>query len=458
MNKIRSTSLGLLLAAAAATSVAHADTFVYRVTAVGVRAPVVSTPPAPVVVADAAVGTLTANTSADFGAVTLNSSASRTFTFSNTGNIAATGVFATISQTTGLSIVSNSCGTYAAPVSVAKNSTCYLTLSYGGATASSLSGANVSLSGAFSGTVQSLPLSGTTGNFNAAAAWSSTNSGTSLTSGDLAFGTKTTATVTTRSFYLRNTGSSGAQSVGFTLTGDTSFFKITGIRPTNSSVFLDACQGGGFLLAGDGLSATPCKAYDVAGGQYPLIRVVVSYSPTTIGTHSVTITPSTNNGTALPEPITLTGRGEFNSAAAWSSTMVAGGTSLADSDVNFGTKTTSTVTTKTFYLRNTGTNGAQAVGFTLSGDTGFFKITGIRPTNSSGGLDACQGAGFLLAGDGLSSTPCKAYDIAGGGYPLLRVVVSYSPATIGTHTITITPSTDNGTVLPAPISLTGTRQ
>jgi hypothetical protein len=462
MNILRTLPITLLLIVATVTTAAQADTFKYRVFADGVRAPVENiSAPAPVV-ADAAIGTLTADTSADFGAVTLNASATRGFTFRNTGTIAATGVFAAISQTTGLSILSNSCGTLAAPVTVARNSSCTVYLGYGGATASSLSGASLSVGGAFTGSPQSIPLSGTTGNFNATAAWSSTyaTGGASLTTADVSYGTRTTGSSMYKTFYLRNTGTNGAQSVGLTLTGDTSYFKITTVRTNYSnSYFLDSCQGPGFQIAADGLSSTPCKAYDIAGGSYPLIVVNVTYVPTAIGNHSITITPSTNNGTVLPGAITLTGRGEFNPAAVWSSTYATAGASLTAADVSYGAKTTGTVASKTFYLRNTGSNGAQSVGLKLTGDTSYFKITSVRPNYSNSYFtDSCQGTGFQIAPDGLSSTPCKAYDIAGGSYPFIVVTVTYSPTAVGNHSITITPSTNNGTILPGAITLTGTGQ
>jgi len=459
------TGLAALLAIMA-NGMAHADGFQYRAGASGLRVTAASaTPPAPTapsapVISEEAVGVLSADTSADFGSVTLNATANRRFTFTNTGNLAATGVFASIPQTTGLTIAANSCGTVAAPVSVPKQSSCSIVLTYGGATPSSLIGASLSVSGVFRGAVQSIPLSGTTGNFNATATWSSTFStgGTALVATDLMFGTQTTGTVNYRTFYLPNTGTNGAIAAGFTLSGGSGNFKIVTLRPNSKgSTNTGTCTGGASTIAADGQSVSVCAAGDIAGGSYPYLKLMLAYTPGSVGNHAVTLTPVTNNGTILPGAITLTGRGEFNPTGAWSSTYSASGTALVAGDLDFGTKTTNTVNTRTLYLRNTGTNGAMAAGFTLSGDTGGnFKIVNLRP-NSIGSTNTgtCTGSIAAVAADGRSVGICAAEDIAGDNYPYLKLTYTYTPATVGNHSVTLTPVTNNGTVLPGALTLNG---
>jgi len=89
-------------------------------------------------------GALKANTSADFGSVSVGGSATRTFTFTNQGGLAATGVKASISGT-GLSIVApTSCGTANGPGStVASGNSCSITVQYSPTAAGPLSGAEL---------------------------------------------------------------------------------------------------------------------------------------------------------------------------------------------------------------------------------------------------------------------------------------------------------------------------
>jgi hypothetical protein len=154
-----------------------------------------------------------------------------------------------------------------------------------------------------------LPLTGN-GAFDATAAWSTTNTATvSPADADLSFGTlaKTSAAVT-KYVYLRNTGSHGRQSVGFYVSGDIA---------NSSGAPAYACQASSGKVAADYLSTTPCLTSDVAGmsptgasNGYPNIRVTVSFQPKAVGSYSATITPYTDNGTALPDVITLTGAGK----------------------------------------------------------------------------------------------------------------------------------------------------
>lgn len=115
--------------------------------------------------------------STNFGNVQVNSSKSQIFTFSNTGNIAATGVYASVDGP-GLSITSNTCGTQAAPVSIAAGGTCNVTVNWSPTSAGSMAAANVTVGG------QTLSLTGNATQItmniqdNAGAALSGLNFGT----------------------------------------------------------------------------------------------------------------------------------------------------------------------------------------------------------------------------------------------------------------------------------------
>ena len=410
-----------------------------------------TTPVAPPPVLAGAVGTLTAVTSADFGSVTLNSTASRSFKFNNTGDAAAAGVYASIPAVTGLSLSASSCGTLASPVSVAAGGSCSLTLAYGGSTASSLADSSLTVTGAFNGTPASLALSGAIGGFNAAAAWSSsTASVVAPTPATLDFGVKTTGTTTSKTLYLKNTGTSGAQVVGYTVTGDTSQFTLMPLTIVrNGNITEYACVTTPSVISG--ASASPCQAED-ATALYSIINATFKYTPKVIGAHSLTITPMTKNGTALPGAVTLTGQGAFNPAAAWSTvtTSVIAPTAAA---IDFGVKTTGTMTSKVFYLQNTGTNGALSVGYAVTGDTSQFTLVALREARSGGSTEyACEVGGTV---SGTSATPCVAQDVATAAYSIVSVEVRYTPKATGSHSLTITPTTNNGTTLPSAITLTG---
>lgn len=88
------------------------------------------------------IGAATANTSADFGPVLVNAPATRTFTFANTGNLAATGTSVALAGT-GLTLVSNTCGTTAEPAAVIAGASCSVTVQYLPTALGSLSGASL---------------------------------------------------------------------------------------------------------------------------------------------------------------------------------------------------------------------------------------------------------------------------------------------------------------------------
>lgn len=87
---------------------------------------------------------LSATAGADFGTVPTNTTTSRSFTYSNTGSIPVSGVYAAVTGT-GLSLSSNSCGTLASPVNLAAGQTCSMTVAYTPTTAGALASASLSV-------------------------------------------------------------------------------------------------------------------------------------------------------------------------------------------------------------------------------------------------------------------------------------------------------------------------
>jgi hypothetical protein len=262
-------------------------------------------------------------------------------------------------------------------------------------------------------------------------------------------------TATERTVYLRNSGTYGALSAGFSLTGDTSHYRILEVGMATNSGATWSCLSGG-VIAADGLSVQPCMTQNPDGGNgYYHIYVRLRYAPTTVGTHSVgLVASSTNNGSALPAtPLVLSGNGAYDVNGVWSMSASTN-TAPSTSDLGF-TTTTGSAQERTFILRNTGSNGALSAGFALSGDTAHYRITQVQMMHSNGALWSCVSGG-VVAADGLSSTPCTAQNTVGGnGYVHVRVTVRYQPQAPGTHTVSLVPSSPLPATLPAPLVLTG---
>lgn len=152
------------------------------------------------------------------------------------------------------------------------------------------------------------------------------------------------------------------------------------------------------------------------------------------------------SATIAGAPISLAGNAIFT----------ASGTLLALYGNDYGTKTVGGRGDKTVELRNTGTNGALSVGFTLTGDIAHFKIRSVqKKANTDMSAASCDGA--VIAADGLSVTPCLADD-ATSYRKHITMQVRYEPKSVGSHSITIVPNTNNGTILPEPLVLLGAAQ
>jgi len=314
------------------------------------------------------------------------------------------------------------------------------------------------------GGVSEIALSGKS-EFNTEVNWSVTQTAlVEPTEASLAYGTLSRGNTLDKTLFVRNIGTRGAQAVGFALSGDTSQFKIVEVKKARQNAsglsnYVSACVTGG-LISNNGSSATPCLAADIAGSVtgHAGVYVTLRYAPASLGDHTVTITPVTDNGTVLPAPLSLTGSSAFNPNAAWSSSPTAL-VAPAPAALSYGTVSQGLTLDKTIYIRNVGQYGAQSVGLALAGDVSQFQILEIKSARQDrSGSNSHEGAcyaGGAIAGDRHSVSPCLASDVAYAGRPGVFVTLRYSPTTQGSHSVTLTPTTDNGTVLPAPISLSG---
>ncbi len=390
-------------------------------------------------------GTLTGNPA--FGTPVVGATVSSTFTYQNSGGLPSSGVYATLSARDGLTLSANTCGTQASPVTLSGYASCTVTVTWNTNLSGSLSGTRLALVSS-TGQKAFAELSGTAGGFDAAAVWStSPNSVVAPTSGSLSHGNRTpNGTGNPITVYLHNAGTYGKMALGVKLTGDTSQFKITAMKSSDRLGWTSDC-GATLTSTEAGTCTTATKGG--SDGVFLSGYITVTYAPTVVGTHSLTLTPTSSNGTSVPAPITMTGSGVFNAAAAWSmgyNSLVA----PTSGDRAFGNRTVNSApVSKQFYLQNTGTNGQMAMSFVLSGDTSQFQLVSVQKSNYAVTLASC---GSTITGN--SASTCTTDDKAGGAFPTGQVVVRYAPTVAGNHTVTITPVSSNGTVV-TPITLTG---
>ncbi len=109
-------------------------------------------------------GSLAATSSADFGSVAMLSSQSRVFSFTNTGNSAASELYVrSLSGTTALTFSANTCGSQASKASLAAGQSCSFTVTWTPTSSGSLSD-SVQVVGAFANSPASIAVSGTVSN------------------------------------------------------------------------------------------------------------------------------------------------------------------------------------------------------------------------------------------------------------------------------------------------------
>ena len=228
-------------------------------------------------------GTLSAanGSSANFGAVAAGSSASNTFTFTNTGNQAVSGVSASVTPGLGLSIMSNTCGTSSSTVSVGAGASCSSTVQYAPTVAQTLTGASLKVTSSAVNSPTLLALSGT---------------------GLLAVPSLSTATL---GFSDTNVGD----------TTKTLAVVLTNVGNTSMTLGSIALSGANASMYG---TATNC-AVSLAAGAYCTTNV--SFTPTAAGAATASLTFTTSGGNST---VALSGTGD---AVSTSGTLVAGATS-----------------------------------------------------------------------------------------------------------------------------------
>ncbi len=107
-----------------------------------------------------AVGSLVAQSSSDFGPTDVGSAATRSFTFTNSGNLPATDVAAVLTGAN-LAFAANTCGTPGATATVAAGASCVVTVQWSPASPGALGAASLSVTSSAANSPSSMALSGT---------------------------------------------------------------------------------------------------------------------------------------------------------------------------------------------------------------------------------------------------------------------------------------------------------
>lgn len=265
---------------------------------------------------------LKAGYTSDFGYVKVGSSAYAEYLFRNNGNIAATGVYPTITGAN-LAISPNTCGTAGSPGTLAPGASCSIGVTYAPTTATQLAGAVLTVNSSATVGTNTITFSGQ---------GSSPVAGLSIAPGSSTnFGTVVVGQSATRYFVFQNTGN---------------------VRVNN----IYAIAGGSTITLSDNNCGTASAKIGLDPGAS--CTVGLTYTPTTNSTlydASITVESDATGGN---KSFTMTGQG----AMAWGSLQQQSGYSP-----NFGTVVVNSPTVQKFIFVNQGDAVATGVYATVSG-------------------------------------------------------------------------------------------
>lgn len=325
----------------------------------------------------AALGVLSADTDASFGTLVVGQSATRAFTFTNSGNLANTGVYASVTGTD-LSLLTNTCGTQGAPTSVVGSGTCGVTVQYAPLAAGTLSSASVSITSAGQGSPHALALSGT-----GTAAHVAYLDGADAPLAALAFpGTSVGSNSAALSVKIKNTGNAN--------------LVFTGPGVTVPAPF--------------SLASNTCASATVAPSS--TCQVSVTFSPLAIqaysgGANLLSAQTNASGAAALP----LSGQGlsnypagatlqallHFEGAPGSAVTDSAGGTYTINGPVTLSSAQ-ARVGLSSGYFGGTGANAVMGPNLSLPGD--FTVETWVRPSSVAPGVQALVAQWHQVTGRG----------------------------------------------------------
>ncbi len=216
-------------------------------------------------------GSLSADTSADFEDVMVGSNATRTFTFTNSGNVSLTGVLAAATGS-GLSIASNTCDPAGTPGTLVAGASCQVSVRYAPSAMGTLSGAALSVTSSASNSPSSVTLSGRAVQKSGALAAVSTAD----------FGSVPTGTSVTRVFTFSNTGNLTLSDVQASVVGT------------------------GLTLETNGCGASGSPVSVAAGGS---CSVTVRYAPSAVAALTGATLAVSSDASNSPSSLSLLGQG-----------------------------------------------------------------------------------------------------------------------------------------------------
>lgn len=269
-----------------------------------------------------------------------------------------------------------------------------------------------------------------------------------MTAAYTSFGSVTKGTTVDKGVHLMNDAREGVIRSAFRLEGDTEHFVLAAAP---SIGYYDGAYGTwqatscGSTLAADKLSATLCT-----DTSFYTMRNVLRYAPKSKGSHSVTLVPVAGALTQTPAPLQFTGVSLFDAQGRWT---IDGSLTTAPTvaQTDFGTRlANSGLADRAFVMSNIGTYGTLKTRFVLSGDVNHFDILGVETGywNFAGYWQAAS-CGATVLNFGEETSACTAN--------LMRIVVRYRPTATGSHTVSLTAvDADAETIMPAPLTLTGT--
>lgn len=355
-----------------------------------------------------ATSSLQALTSSNFGSVELGQHSDLSFIYSNTGDAPSRNTFVS-NVSAPLSLLSNECGTSASPVQLNPGQNCSITVRYSPVNSSNLS-SSLTVNSSADNSPVSLNLSGTV-----VQALGSLTANTST-----GFGSVTVGQFADRAFTFTNTGTAVA-----------------------TGVHVQAVTAPLSIVANNcGTSASP-----VSLNQGQSCEVTLRYSPSVAGASSGLSLTVISSATNSPLILNLTGSGvaAVVRSAVWSEQNTAN-VEPSSSYRTYSSTAVGQTQTKNFFLRSTG-NASISTGLTLSGDTSHFKITRV----AADGYGICYSGGSINS-SGTVASPCTASQ---SNFSHIRFEISYRPQAQGNHSVTLTPSTDNATILPSAITISG---
>ncbi len=336
-----------------------------------------------------AEGSLAASTSTAFGTVQVGASASRSFTFTNIGTMAATGVQASLSNVPGLTLSANSCGTAAQPVTLDANQSCSMTVAWSPAAAGSLS-ATLSVASSAVNSPASLALDGT-----AALATGSLVANTSAS-----YGTVYVDDAASRVFTFTNTGAGALTGISASVAG------------TGYSLSANTCGTAGSpvsLAAGATCSMTVALA-PVVEGSHPGTLTVASSASNAPHTLSLSASAAYSTPDAYLNSVSLLFNAEGGTSTApvnakGSMSLAAVGTPLlATNDKRYGLR--SGYLNGTSVFKATGAASGFGTGdFTVEG---WFKYTGTYSSSTYMGFvgtDTTGGLTFYIGSNAIRYAP-----------------------------------------------------